>query len=176
MTIHFKNTETQYGLVARVLHWGSVALLVTLILISGQFEEMEVSPERLELIITHSSIGLIFMLLMLSRLTWRNMNINPIKSYSMKVWQKIAAISLHRCIYIVLITQCVIGILMLLTVGEPIHFFEFFEIAPVMDKKESFHVFLKNSHAFISIVIYPMFAIHISAAIYHQIFGLVDDD
>lgn len=176
MEISFKNTATQYGLVGKVLHWSSVALLLTVIVIASQFEEMEVSPEKLELIITHSSVGLIFFLLMLTRLTWRNVNHNPIKSYSIKNWQKMTAISLHRCIYIVLITQCVIGIIMLLIKGEPIHFFGLFELAPIMDKNESLNDLATDAHAFISILIYPMFAIHISAAMYHQIFGVLDDE
>lgn len=175
MSIHFKNSETQYGLVGRSLHWMSVALLVTLIIVAGQFEDMDVSPEKLELIIMHSSLGLIFFLLMLGRLTWRNININPIESYSIKRWQKLAAISLHRCIYVVLITQCIIGVIMLFTGGEPVHFFGLFELPAFMDKNESFNDLAIDTHAFISIVIYPMFAVHITAAMYHQIFGLIDD-
>lgn len=170
-----KNTKTQYGLIARVLHWSSVTLLLTLIVIASQFAEMLASPEKLKLTSLHTSVGLIFFLIMLARLTWRNVNHNPIKSYSIKSWQKLAAFSLHRCIYIVLIAQCVAGLVMLITAGEPIHIFNVFELMPMIEKNTLLHNFALNIHLFISIMIYPLLAIHISAAIYHQIFGLTDD-
>lgn len=172
--MNIKNTETQYGLIARVLHWSSVMLLLTLIVVASQFAELLASPEKLKLTTLHSSVGLVFFLIMLGRLTWRNVNHNPIKSYSIKSWQRLAAFSLHRCIYIILIAQCVAGIMMLITAGEPIHIFNVFELIPLI-AHPLLHDFVLNIHIFISIIIYPLLAIHISAAIYHQIFGLTDD-
>jgi cytochrome b561 len=173
--MNIKNTKTQYGLIARVLHWSSVILLLTLIVVASQFEEMLASPEKLKLTTLHSSIGLIFFLVILVRLTWRNINHNPIKSYSIKNWQKLAAISLHRCIYIILITQCVTGIVMLITIGKPIQLFNLFELVPFIEKNTLLNNYALNIHHLISIMIYPLLAIHIGAAIYHQVFGLTDD-
>lgn len=173
--MNIKNTKTQYGLIARILHWTSVLLLLTIIVIASQFEGMLASPEKLKLTTLHSSLGLIFFLVILARLAWRNVNHNPIKSYSIKSWQKLAAISLHRCIYIVLIAQCVAGIVMLVTAGKPIQLFNLFELIPFIEKHTWLNNFTLNIHLFISIMIYPLLATHISAAIYHQIFGLTDD-
>ena len=173
--MNVKNTKTQYGLIARILHWTSVTLLLTLIVVASQFEEMLASPEKLKLTALHSSVGLVFFLIMLARLTWRNVNHNPIKSYSIKSWQKLAAISLHRCIYVVLVAQCIAGIMMLITAGEPIRIFNLFELISVIEKNTLLNNFSLNTHLFISILIYPLLAIHISAAIYHQIFGLMDE-
>jgi cytochrome b561 len=172
VNIDFKNTKTQYGLVARVLHWVSVSLLLTLIALASQFDDMLASPEKLKLTILHSSVGLIFLLVMLARLTWRKLNQNPIKSYKIRNWQKMTAISLHRSIYIVLITQSVAGIVILVTGGKPIHIFGLFELTPFIEKNTLLNDFSLNVHHFISIMIYFLLAIHISAAIYHQIFGL----
>ena len=82
--MNIKNTLTQYGLIARILHWLSVVLLLSLVVMASQFEEMLVSPEKLELTTLHSSVGLVFFLVILTRLTWRNINHNPIKSYRIK--------------------------------------------------------------------------------------------
>jgi len=172
--MNIKNTHTQYGLIARILHWLSVALLLSLVAIASQFQEM-LSPEKLKLTTLHSSVGLVFFLVILARLTWRNINHNPIRSYSIKDWQKIAAISLHRSIYIVLIAQCIAGILILITMGKPLYIFNLFELAPLIERHTSLNNFALNIHHLISIMIYPLLAIHISAAIYHQIFGLTDD-
>jgi len=175
MSIGIKNSSTQYGLIARMLHWTSVAMLLTLIVISSQFSEMDPGPDKLALVIRHSSLGMIFLVLMMTRLAWRNLNLNPIHSYSIKSWQKLVAISLHRAIYIILITQCVLGLLILLTSGEPFHFFDWLEFPPLFAKVDNLHEAVRGFHYLVSVMIYPLFAVHITAAIYHQIFGLVED-
>lgn len=175
MSIEIKNSSTQYGLIARLLHWASVAMLLTLIVISSQFSDQDPGPQKLELVIRHASLGMIFLVLMLTRLLWRNLNQNPIYSYSIQPWQKLAAISLHRSIYVILITQCVLGLLMLLTSGEPLHFFDWLEWPPLFAKVDDLHEVVRGLHYLVSVMIYPLFAVHITAAIYHQIFGLVEE-
>jgi cytochrome b561 len=176
MSIALKNSHTQYGLVARILHWSSVAMLLTIIVVASQFSDLAPGPERLALISSHSSIGILLLMLMSARLTWRNLNANPIHSYSIQTWQKLLAISLHRSIYVIIITQCCLGMLMLLTSGEPFHFFNVFELPALLEQAHPIHATVLGLHYLVSVMIYPLFAIHITAAIYHQIFGLVEED
>lgn len=175
MSIDFKNTKTHYGLTGKLMHWTSVILVVTVIIVSSQFENLIAGNEKTRLVTLHSSIGIILFLLMLGRLTWRNININPIQSYSIRTWQKFVALSLHKSIYIVIISQCILGTIILFTNGKPIPFFEVFDMPPLLHENTQVNEWVIDSHHFISMMIYPLFAIHISAAIYHQIFGLIDD-
>ena len=175
MSIDIRNSSTQYGLIARILHWTSVAMLLTLIVIASQFSDKDAGPDKLALVIQHSSIGMLFLMVMLARLTWRNLNPNPIHSYHIKSWQKLLAISLHRSIYIILITQCILGLLILLSSGETWHFFNLLEVPPLFAKADAIHKTAEGLHYLVSVMIYPLFAVHITAAIYHQIFGLVDE-
>lgn len=174
MGIHLKNSHTQYGLIARILHWTSVAMLLTIIVVASQFTDKAAGPEKQELTSLHSSIGIMLLMLMIIRLTWRNLNPNPIHSYSIKGWQKLLAISLHRSIYIIIITQCFLGTLIWLTNGETFHFFNVFELPPMLEKSP-IHETILSFHYLISVMIYPLFAVHITAAIYHQVFGLVEE-
>lgn len=176
MSIDLKNSHTQYGLIARMLHWASVAMLLTIIVVASQFADQAPGPEKQALISLHSSIAIMLLMLMITRLTWRNLNPNPIHSYSIKTWQKLLAISLHRSIYIIIIAQCFLGVLMLLTGGETFHFFDLFELPPLLAQASPIHEAVLGFHYLISVMIYPLFAIHITAAIYHQIFGLVEDN
>ena len=176
MGIHFKNSKTQYGLIARILHWTSVALLLSIIVIASQFTDTPSSPEKLALISKHSSLGLMLLILMTTRLTWRNLNPNPIDSYGIKTWQKLLAISLHRSIYIIVLTQCLLGMLLWLSSGKPFHFFDVLEWPSLLDKPAPIHETITGFHYFISVMIYPLFAVHITAAIYHQIFGVVESN
>jgi len=175
MSIHLKNSPTQYGLIARVLHWSSVAMLLTIIVVASQLTEQTSVPEKLVLISQHASLGMLLLILMLTRLRWRHLNLNPIHSYSIQPWQKLLAISLHRSIYIIIITQCLLGLLMLLTSGVTFHFFDVFELPALLEKSHPIHQTILGLHYLMSVMIYPLFAVHISAAIYHQIFGLIED-
>ncbi|MGI9229739.1 MAG: cytochrome b [Gammaproteobacteria bacterium] len=175
MSLHFRNTYSQYGLGGRVLHWSGVALLVTLIVTAGKFEDMDMSPEKAELIKRHASWGLIFLLVMFMRVYWRISNENPVRSYNIRAWQKSAARSLHLSIYGVVITQSLIGMANLICAGSGIPFFGFFELPPLMQKQEAAYEISKTLHYVLSVAIYPLFAVHISAAIYHQIFGVLDE-
>jgi cytochrome b561 len=175
MGIGLKNSNTQYGLIARMMHWTSVALLLTMIVIASQFADKPPGPERLALTSQHSSLGILLLILMTARLAWRNLNPNPIHSYSIKAWQKLLAISLHRSIYVIILTQCLLGILLLFTSGETFHFFDLYALPPLLAKAHPIHDTLLGFHYLISIMVYPLFAIHITAAIYHQVFGLIED-
>lgn len=176
MSFSFRNTLTQYGLGGRILHWTSVTLLVTLILTADGFDGVEKGPLRDTLVSQHASWGLLFILVMTSRVYWRVSNHNPVRSYSIANWQKFAAITLHWSIYIVVITQSVSGLFNLFFSGAGIPFFSFFESTPFMQRNEALFDLSNSLHYVLSIVIYPLFGIHISAAIYHQLFGVLDDD
>jgi cytochrome b561 len=45
------------------------------------------------------------------RAYWRCTNPNPVRSYTIAAWQILAALFLHRLIYIIVISQCVPGVL-----------------------------------------------------------------
>lgn len=170
----FKNTNAHYGVVSRLMHWMSVILLVTLIIVSGQFEEMADSEKKRELIQLHSSFGIVFFLLIVLRFLWRQVNLNPVLSYDLAGWQKCAAINLHRLIYLTLLFQCVLGFFMLFYSGEVVTFFDF-QIGKGVKETVGLNELAKEIHSLVSVLIYPLLAVHIGAAIYHQIFGVLDE-
>jgi cytochrome b561 len=176
MPIKFRNSRIHYGLGGQVLHWTSVTLLVILIVTANKFEGLQESPDKIDLIMQHASWGLLFLLVMLLRVYWRIMNLNPVHSYSIPDWQKFTAIFLHRMIYFVVITQSLFGLCNLLFAGPGISFFGLFEIPPLINKDELFSETSKSIHYVLSVVIYPLFAIHISAAIYDQLFGVLEHE
>ena len=157
------------------MHWLSVALLATMIVTALPFEELDSGPEKTELVRRHASYGLIFLLVMGLRVYWRLANFNPVLSYGIRNWQKVCAVFLHRTIYFVVITQALTGIASLVSGGLAIPFFNVFETPVFSDRHDNLYDLFTEIHHFISVLIYPLFAVHITAAIYHQIFGVPDD-
>ena len=91
-----RNTPHSYGHVARLLHWTSVFLLTLVIIYTPDSFSSETKNTTAEL---HIVLGGMFLLILLMRFIWRQVNPNPIHSYSIALYQKLIAISLHRTIY-----------------------------------------------------------------------------
>ncbi len=66
------------------------------------------------------------------------------------------------------------GFGILLFSGGAIYLFDF-ELISFMAKQESLNEFSIYIHGWVSVLIYPLFALHILAAINHQIFGVLDE-
>jgi cytochrome b561 len=149
---------------------------VILIVSANKFEGIEESSDKPLLIMQHASWGILLLLVMFLRFFWRCTNLNPVHFYRISDWQKFAAIFLHRLIYFILITQSLVGLCNLFFGEHGITFFSFFEVPSLINSDEVLFKTTKGIHYVLSIVIYPLLAIHISAAIYHQLFGVLDHD
>lgn len=176
MSIAFRNTRTHYGLCGRLLHWTSVALLLTVIVSADRFESIADSPDKAALIRTHASWGLVLLLVMGLRACWRCTNPNPVRSYTIEPWQIFAALFLHRLIYVIVISQCLLGVFNLCLAGNGIPFFHILETPVLMSRNDTLFALSNGLHTALYTAMLPLFAIHISAAIYHQIFGVIDID
>lgn len=159
----------------RLLHWTSVALLVALIVSANSFNSLDGGAELNELMQLHLSYGLVFFLIISLRVYWRLTNKNPVYSYRLRSWQKTAAVSLHRAICVVLVSQCAVGICNAAYSGEPFALFGVIEWPSLTGASTDSLRTSKAIHYAISLVIYPLFAIHIIAANYHQLIGVRDD-
>jgi cytochrome b561 len=152
--MRFKNNTLDYGLIARLLHWLSVTLLLSVLYLAGQIELEGEVIQRLALIDQHSLIGFGLLALMLLRFSWRQVNVNPVKSYSLHPLQKMAAITLHRGIYALIIVQCLLG--------GYLWFCKPGDLSTAV-----------LAHDVMNDLVYIILFIHISAALYHQVFGVV---
>jgi cytochrome b561 len=146
-----------------------------LIITANRFEGLQQDSDKTDLIMQHASWGILLLLLMFLRLYWRITNLNPVHSYNIADWQKFSAILIHRLIYFVVITQCISGLVSLLFSNFDISFFRLINIHSFIEY-ELLNEISKHVHFILSIVIYPLLAIHISAALYHQLFGVHDHD
>ena len=176
MRWQLRNSATAYGQAGRILHWTSVALLAVIVVISAQFEGLTGGPEKSALIGRHASYGLLLLLLMLLRAAWRFTNINPVASFTIRAWQKRLAVSIHLFVYTIVISQCVIGIAQLVTHDPAITIFGTVDVGTASAGNAGIRELLRDWHAGIARLIYITISIHVCAAIYHHIFGVVERD
>lgn len=167
MKISLRNTARRYGWVARVMHWSTVALVATMFIdISG----LDVPPKNVHrdaIVAFHVSLGLVVLMLMIVRLWWRLTNPNPVQSYELSRRHRLTAMSIHRTMYVIVITLCVSGIAGVITRGDPLVFFGL----AVTSAGTALPAAGLVLHDQLSTVLLILVAVHASAAVINQVFA-----
>lgn len=102
----------RYSNVAVTLHWLTVALVLTQVVIGFTFHRfMEPGPERTELFTWHKTLGATILLVTLIRLAYRLNNPPPPFPTDLPHWRRIAAVWNHRAFYFLLIALPLTGLI-----------------------------------------------------------------
>jgi cytochrome b561 len=169
-----KNTATEFGTVAKLLHWLVAIGLFALIYLGLQQSGLERGPERSEIRFVHSSIALAVFALMTIRLAWRLADGVPAHPGDMPAWQNIAATIVHWGLYASVFVQLVSGAMTVATDGKPLPFFGLFSVPlPVAESDEGHH-FWEEIHEAAWVVVAALVALHILAALYHHFIAKTD--
>ncbi|MGD9249671.1 MAG: cytochrome b [Desulfobacterales bacterium] len=161
------NTRDTYGLIARLLHW-LIFLLVAGMLIGGfSLSYLPSNGIKSFVISIHKSIGVIILLLMITRLLWRIYNPQP-RPLGESLIQNYAAHVLHIVLYILLFLQPLAGILMSQTYGYPVSVFGIFELPQIIWKSPLLASFFSKVHTVTGILLTVAIIIHAGAALKHH--------
>jgi cytochrome b561 len=170
--IALRNTQTQFGLVARVLHWTSVALVFAAVAIAVQSTAMESGPEKTATLTKHAVLGITILCVMLTRLYWRIVSVNPVNSYRLPRWHKVLAMSLHRGLYALLLMLALTGILQVMFRGDSLGVLDGLGITNVVTENALLGELWRDVHVRLTYVLYAAVAVHVLGATVHQIFGV----
>ena len=165
--MHYKNTLSKYGLISKVFHWLSAALLIVQIPLGFYLVDLDFGDERLEIEKIHVIMGLTIFYLVILRLLNNFFNPTPKVDPSKFLGQKQLAKINHLLLYIAILSITVSGILKKLFNGESINLF-FREIAI----KENFELAdqFYDIHVFSNYSVVILVTIHILAVIFHKVF------
>lgn len=164
-----RNTQFEYGSVAKWLHW-LVALGIFALIVLGLLQsDMDSGPQRAGIRELHGSIALLVLALMIVRLAWRWTNETPAHPVGIPGWQRASAMLVHGAIYIAVFVQLVSGALAVATGGKPLAFFGLFSIPLPIAKSRDGHEFWEEIHEAGWIAIALLVAVHVLAALYHHL-------
>lgn len=114
----WKNTNEKYGVIARFLH-GLVSILVLLQLAGGFWFMNSPADLKAALYALHKISGLLILILMMIRLSWRMANVLPTFPYRVSEKKAIIARSVHRLFYVLLLLMPLSGWAMATLSGYP---------------------------------------------------------
>ena len=163
-----RNSETEFGSLAKWLHWLVAVGILSLLALGLWQEGMESGPERSEIRAVHASIGMIVFVLMSVRIVWRLMNGVPEHAVGVPGWQKLAARVTHGGLYAAVFLQLIAGQLTIATGGNPLPFFGLLSISlPIAESRDG-HEFWEEVHKSVWMIILVLLAVHIVAAAYNH--------
>jgi cytochrome b561 len=96
---------------AVLLHWLMALIVVAQLIIGFTFADMERGPARGEVFMLHKTLGATILVLALVRLVWRLAYPPPPFPVELPRWERIASVWTHRAFYLLLIALPLTGLL-----------------------------------------------------------------
>jgi len=137
----YKNTKTEYGLIARWLHWGTALLFLLAygaVYYRHWFTEKQ-TPENIVALNLHLSAGISVGVIVILRIVWRFMNTQPALEPGPR-WQQTLAHAGHYALYVVMILMPLSGYL---GTGRAADFFYLFTI-PKFEETWMFNALVRD--------------------------------
>jgi cytochrome b561 len=163
-----KNTETNYGSVAKILHWLLFIMLSFMIFAGNIMSDIPKGTEKLEMAGMHKSFGALVLTLIMLRFIWKLINPTPNAPEGTPKTQVFAARLMHWGLYILMFAQPISGIVMSQAAGYPVSFFGLFEFPMLLEKSESLAGLAHSAHGIIWIVLAVSVVGHAAVGIHHQ--------
>jgi cytochrome b561 len=157
-----------YTATARVLHWITAALVLTMIPIGLIMANFSLGPTGDVLYDIHRSIGAVLIPIVLIRLAYRLANPPPPLPDDIPAIQRLAANLTHWALYILLMVQAFIGWIATSAYRAPIKVFWLFELPPIWPVDQPYSEKMFGVHRLIGITLALLICMHIGAALFHH--------
>lgn len=163
-----RNTTTEWGSLAKALHWIVAIGIFALIYLGLEQAGMERGDEKSRIRFIHASIATVLLLLMTVRIVWRFMNDVPAHPEGMAPVQKLVATLVHWGLYITVFGQLFAGAMVLGTAGRGLPLFGLLSIPLPIGESDEGHEFWEEVHEFVWIPLAAFIVLHVLGALYNH--------
>ena len=159
-----KSSSDHYGKVAITLHWLSVLLILVLLGSGFRAGDMENAAAKAATLRVHVPLGILVLLLTLTRIAWWWFVDKKPQAVAMPIWQDRAARAVHVLFYVIILGMAASGIGMMVLSGAGSILFgdgattlpDFWDYTP------------RIPHGIGARVFSALLVLHVGAALYHQ--------
>ena len=163
-----RNTTTEWGSLAKALHWLIAIGIFVLIYLGLEQAQMERGDAKAFIRMIHASIAMVVLGLMTLRVIWRFMNESPGHPEGFPAWQKLSATLVQWGLYIAVFAQLTSGVMTIATAGSGIPFFGLFKLHLPIAKNSDAHHFWEEVHEYAWQALAILFAVHVIGALYNH--------
>lgn len=164
--------RTAYDPFSKLMHW------TTAILVLAQFAlamtwGLAAKPTRHQMIVAHMSLGILLSAVLLVRIVWRWLPGHQ-RSAASSGWLEIAAKAVHYLLYLLLVSQAVLGFVLRWSGNEAMSFFGVPVPSPFAPTSKATHHAIGQAHDVVGWTIIVVAVCHAAAALFHHF--VVRDD
>lgn len=164
-----KNTDQEYGRVARGFHWTMAVLIIGLLIMGYVMGDLPRGPDKLFVFGLHKSFGTLVLILVMLRLGWRLGNVKPKALDSHQMWERWLAHATHILLYVFMFLMPITGWLMTSAGNFPHPFFGLFNVPHIIGpNKDLAHTF-KEIHETAAIGFIALISLHFAGALKHWV-------
>ena len=163
-----KNTSAVYGSLAKAFHWLMSILILCMLGVGLYMRDLPNDPTKFQIYGIHKSIGITLLALVIGRLTWRWMNVQPAFPESLSPVMKGLAHGVHWFLYGAMFAMPLSGWGMSSAAGYPVSFFGLFTLPPLVGKDPGLAKFLQQTHEWVAYVLIAALVLHVGAALFHH--------
>ena len=160
------NNLSEYGLISKIFHWLSAAVLLIQIPLGFYLVDLDFSDKRLTVESIHVTLGLSIFYLTIIRLIYKLFNPTPALQNNIFAGQRIIAKLNHIFLYISIFTITISGAFKKLYNGEELDMF-FFNLE-IKDNFELAEIFY-DIHILGNYTLIGLISLHIFAVIIHKV-------
>lgn len=164
------NSDDAYGLVSRANHWLTALVFIPLIPMGIILEEME--DERgdifFQLMVTHESLGVLMIGLLVMRLFWLLVDRGPASEGADPAWQAGLARLVRVVLWVGMVAMPVSGWIMSNSAGYAVSFFDLFELPAIVPESGLVHELAEEIHEALPGLLILALLLHVAGALKHH--------
>lgn len=164
-----KNSLARYGLVISLLHWVMAIVIIGLLACGLYMVRLPVSLEKLKFYGYHKEFGILILMLVIIRFSWRMADVIPLLPDYMPQWQKIAARCVHYLFYLLMFALPITGWLHSSASGLSVSFFGLFTLPNLISANENTRLLLAFIHKWLGWGMIGVIVLHVGATIHHYV-------
>ena len=162
-----RNTEQQWGLPSKLLHWLTALLILIQIPLGIYADDLANSPLKLERFGWHKSFGILILVLAIMRLLWRMAGSIPTLPDASLAQRRLANL-VHSLLYGLMLLLPLSGWLMSSAANRPINWFWLIELPALTGPNKALKEIAEEIHEVSVVLLLVVLAVHIGAALWHH--------
>ena len=163
------NSEQQYGLISKLLHWGSALLILGLLAVGFYMEDLaDDDPSKAGIYFAHKAAGTAVLVILVLRLDWLRISKAPPVPAVFNAKEKGIMTGIKHSLYLLMLLMPLSGMVMSLFFASPVPFLGLIEI-PGFEKNMAIAGFAHGAHGVLAWFVIAVVGLHAVAAIKHRV-------
>lgn len=163
------NTESRYGLVAKLLHWTIALFIIGLIWLGWYMVDLTYFDRWAnESLRWHKALGLIVLVPASGKILWMICNPAPALPESIARWQQAAARMVHYSLVAMMLLLPISGYVISTSAGQAVEMFGWFKVPALFEIDTGLRDLAISTHYYLAYGCAVLAAAHGLAAIKHQ--------